>query len=316
MRDHEPVLLAEVLDGLSIRESGVCVDGTFGRGGHAIKILKRLGENGRLLAIDRDPDAVQSGSQMLEQDDRFKIIHGAFSDMRALLGEFLGERKVDGILLDLGVSSPQLDTAARGFSFQHEGPLDMRMNNTRGMSAADWLNSADEKDIVNVLRQYGEEKNARRIAQTVIATRAKTAIKTTTQLADLIASVSRPGHKGRDKKHPATRSFQAIRIFINMELEQLRDGLAEAMDLLAAGGRLCVISFHSLEDRMAKRFFRDHARGDPVYAGLPDIPPHAQPDLRLLGRAIRASDAEIARNPRARSAVLRIAERISVEAPV
>ena len=209
-------------------------------------------------------------------------------DMRALLSEYLGERKVDGILLDLGVSSPQLDTASRGFSFQYEGPLDMRMNNTRGMSAADWLSGADEKDIVNVLRRYGEEKNARRIAQAVVTTRAHTAITTTTQLADLIVSVSRPSRSGGERKHPATRSFQAIRIFINMELEQLKEGLAEAMDLLAAGGRLCVISFHSLEDRMAKRFFRDHARGDPVYAGLPDIPPHAQPDLRLLGRAIRA----------------------------
>ena len=191
----------------------------------------------------------------------------------------------------------------------------MRMNNTSGKSAADWLSGADEKEIARVLRHYGEEKNARRIAQAIVETRANTAITTTTQLADLIASVSRPGRAGRVKKHPATRSFQAIRIFINMELEQLRDGLAEAMDLLAAGGRLCVISFHSLEDRMVKRFFRDHARGDPVYAGLPDIPPEAQPDLRLIGRAIRASDAEIARNPRARSSVLRIAERISVEAP-
>jgi 16S rRNA (cytosine1402-N4)-methyltransferase len=315
VRDHKPVLLAEVLDGLSIREDGIYVDGTFGRGGHAMEILKRLGKNGRLMALDKDPDAVQSGRQMLEQDARFKIIHGAFGDMRALLGEFLGERKVDGILLDLGVSSPQLETASRGFSFLHEGPLDMRMNNTRGVSAADWLNGADEKDIVNVLRRYGEEKNARRIAQAVVTTRAKIPITTTTQLADLIVSVSRPGRHGRDKKHPATRSFQAIRIFINMELEQLKEGLAEAMDLLAAGGRLCVISFHSLEDRMVKRFFRDHARGDPVYAGLPDIPPQAQPDLHLIGRAIRASDAEIAGNPRARSAVLRIAERISVEAP-
>lgn len=307
MSTHQPVLLEEVLQALSPRAQGRYVDATYGRGGHAAAILARLGSAGRLLVIDQDPEAVSHAHATLGHDPRVSVRQGNFGELNHIVLEVLGSGGVDGVLLDLGVSSPQLDTAARGFSFQADGPLDMRMNPDAGQSAAQWLAQAPEREIVQVLREYGEERHARRIARRIIAERAESAITTTAQLAAIISACV-PGHG--ERKHPATRSFQAIRIFINRELEVLTQALSQAEKLLAQGGRLCVISFHSLEDRIVKRYLRRASLADPVYAGLPDIPAHARPRLRLLGRAVRAGDSELARNPRARSAVLRAAERL------
>ncbi len=307
MTMHVPVLLEEVLQALSPRAGGRYIDATYGRGGHAAALLAQLGEGGRLLVIDQDPAAVADARARLGADARVVVRQGNFADLARLAGEALGEAGVDGVLLDLGVSSPQLDDPARGFSFQADGPLDMRMNPQTGKSAADWLATAPAAEIAGVLRDYGEERHARRIARRLVEARAEAPIETTGRLASLVASAL-PGHRGR--KHPATRSFQAIRIFINRELEVLETALTQAADLLVQGGRLCVISFHSLEDRRVKRFLRGRSRPDPVYAGLPQMPAHARPTLRLLGRAVRADEAELARNPRARSAVLRAAERL------
>lgn len=307
MTMHVPVLLEEVLQVLSPRTDGHYVDATYGRGGHAAALLAQLGEEGRLLVIDQDPAAVADARARLGADARVAVRQGNFADLARLAGEALGESGVDGVLLDLGVSSPQLDDPARGFSFQADGPLDMRMNPQTGQSAADWLATAPVAEIAGVLRDYGEERHARRIARRLVEARAAAPIDTTGRLASLVASAL-PGH--RERKHPATRSFQAIRIFINRELEVLETALSQAADLLVCGGRLCVISFHSLEDRRVKRFLRGRSRPDPVYAGLPQMPAHACPTLRLLGRAVRAGEAELARNPRSRSAVLRAAERL------
>ncbi len=307
MTMHVPVLLEEVLQALSPRAGGRYIDATYGRGGHAAALLAQLGEGGRLLVIDQDPAAVADARARLGADARVVVRQGNFADLARLAGEALGEAGVDGVLLDLGVSSPQLDDPARGFSFQADGPLDMRMNPQTGKSAADWLATAPAAEIAGVLRDYGEERHARRIARRLVEARAEAPIETTGRLASLVASAL-PGH--RERKHPATRSFQAIRIFINRELEVLETALTQAADLLVQGGRLCVISFHSLEDRRVKRFLRGRSRPDPVYAGLPQMPAHARPTLRLLGRAVRADEAELARNPRARSAVLRAAERL------
>lgn len=307
MTMHVPVLLEEVLQALSPRAGGRYIDATYGRGGHAAALLAQLGEGGRLLVIDQDPAAVADARARLGADARVVVRQGNFADLARLAGEALGEAGVDGVLLDLGVSSPQLDDPARGFSFQADGPLDMRMNPQTGKSAADWLATAPAAEIAGVLRDYGEERHARRIARRLVEARAEAPIETTGRLASLVASAL-PGH--RERKHPATRSFQAIRIFINRELEVLETALTQAADLLVQGGRLCVISFHSLEDRRVKRFLRGRSRPDPVYAGLPQMPAHARPTLRLLGRAVRAGEAELARNPRARSAVLRAAERL------
>ncbi|MCC5863111.1 MAG: 16S rRNA (cytosine(1402)-N(4))-methyltransferase RsmH [Gammaproteobacteria bacterium] len=307
MTMHVPVLLEEVLQALLPRVGGRYIDATYGRGGHAAALLAQLGDAGRLLVIDQDPAAVADAEARLGGDPRVLIRRGNFADLAGLAAEALGEGGVDGVLLDLGVSSPQLDDPARGFSFQADGPLDMRMNPHAGPSAADWLAVASPEEIAEVLRDYGEERHARRIARQLVAARAEAPITTTGRLATLVAAAL-PGH--RERKHPATRSFQAIRIFINRELEVLETVLAQAADLLVQGGRLCVISFHSLEDRMVKRFLRNRSRPDPVYAGLPNMPEHARPTLRLIGRAVRAGEAELARNPRARSAVLRAAERL------
>lgn len=300
-------MLEEVLQALAPRAQGRYVDATYGRGGHAAAILTRLGTTGRLLVIDQDPEAVSHARATLGHDPRVSVRQANFGELDRIVVEVLGSGGVDGVLLDLGVSSPQLDDAVRGFSFQADGPLDMRMNPEAGQSAAQWLAHAPEREIVRVLREYGEERHARRIARRIIAARAESAITTTAQLAAIISACV-PGHL--ERKHPATRSFQAIRIFINRELEVLTQALAQAEQLLAQGGRLCVISFHSLEDRIVKRYLRRASLPDPVYAGLPDIPAHARPRLRLLGRAVRAGEAELARNPRARSAVLRAAERL------
>lgn len=307
MTMHVPVLLEEVLQALSPHADGRYIDATYGRGGHAAALLAQLGEGGRLLVIDQDPAAVADARARLGADARVVVRQGNFADLARLAREALGEAGVDGVLLDLGVSSPQLDDPARGFSFQADGPLDMRMNPQTGKSAADWLATAPAAEIAGVLREYGEERHARRIARRLVEARAEAPIETTGRLASLVASAL-PGQ--RERKHPATRSFQAIRIFINRELEVLETALTQAADLLVQGGRLCVISFHSLEDRRVKRFLRGRSRPDPVYAGLPQMPAHARPTLRLLGRAVRAGEAELARNPRARSAVLRAAERL------
>ena len=301
-----PVLKDEVLQFLAIRPDGLYVDGTFGRGGHSRAILGQLGPAGRLLALDRDPDAVAVGRLLQAEDSRFQIVHSPYSALGEVLAAEGLTGRVDGILLDVGVSSPQLEDPARGFAFRATGPLDMRMDPGSGVSAADWLNAADEAEIAAVLWRFGEERSARRITRAIAAARAIEPIRTTTQLAALIEGVVR-GEPGR---HPATRTFQAIRIHINRELEELEAVLAAARGSLAVGGRLCVISFHSLEDRLVKRFLRDHSRVDPALRSLPVVPDSALPDLALLTtRAVRASEAEVARNPRSRSAVLRAAER-------
>ena len=310
---HVPVLLGPVLEGLKLRASGCYVDATFGRGGHSSAILERLTANGRLIAIDRDPQAVASAPQALLEDSRFELIRGEsaqlekFIDARGLRGS------VDGVLLDLGVSSPQLDEAGRGFSFLRDGPLDMRMDPDAGVSAADWLASVDEKELKRVLKTYGEERFAARIAAAIVAARDEQPIRRTGQLASIIADAV-PVHA--DKIHPATRSFQAIRIVINDELEQLRAALEQSIKVLRkptalrSGGRLCVISFHSLEDRMVKRFMREASRESEQYRGMPSVPPEHRPKLKVIGRLTEATAEEIAANRRARSARLRVAERL------
>jgi len=306
-KEHVPVLLGPVLEGLNIQPAGWYVDGTFGRGGHSSALLKLLDNEGRLLAIDRDPQAIAQVDEALQQDPRFELVHGEFAELKnyAIERKFLG--KVDGLLLDLGVSSPQLDEAARGFSFQSDGPLDMRMDPTRGSSAAEWLEQVDEKDLKKVLSQLGEERFAGRIARAIVAARVLTPISTTTQLADIVKAVV-PSRGQR--KNPATKTFQAIRIFVNKELEQLQKALADSLDLLRPGGRLCVISFHSLEDRRVKRFIRDAAQVPAQFRGLPNIPEEFHPQLKSIGKVVSASEQEIAANVRARSARLRIAERL------
>ncbi len=307
--EHTPVLLNEVLHGLNISPNGCYIDCTFGRGGHSRAILQKLDEQGRLFAFDKDPDAINSIDDQFRADKRFTFFHGSYTMLREAIAKNNMLHQVDGILLDLGVSSPQLEDADRGFSFRNEGPLDMRMDNSHGMTAAEWLNTADEKDIAFVLKTYGEERFARKIAKAIIAARQENEITTTRQLADLISNCVPVREKD---KHPATRSFQAIRIFINHELDELKDVLAQTMDVLATGGRLAVISFHSLEDRIVKRFMRDESRGDNFPPDLPVAAILLKPGLKLIGKAVYPSPQEIARNPRARSAVLRIAERIAV----
>ena len=302
---HAPVLLSEALQGLRIQADGCYVDCTFGRGGHARAMLNALGPAGRLIGFDRDPEAVAEGEALHQADARFSILHRPFSEFQAGLAS-LGLDTVDGVLMDLGVSSPQLDTPSRGFSFQSNGPLDMRMDPTRDQSAADWLGTADEEEIARVLWVFGEERFARRIARAICMTRVETPIRTTHALVDVVKSAQPRLDPG---KHPATRTFQAIRMHINRELGEIEDALGAIVDRLNPRGRLVVISFHSLEDRLVKRFFRDAARppaGDPRMP-LPDSV--AVPKLHVVGKAIKATQEEIATNPRARSAVMRIAER-------
>jgi 16S rRNA (cytosine1402-N4)-methyltransferase len=304
---HRPVLLAEVLTGLRVQPAGIYLDGTFGRGGHAAEILKLLGPDGRLLATDRDPLAVATAQQRFGDDPRFTIVRGTFS----MLGREVAQRgwtgRVNGILLDLGVSSPQLDDPARGFSFRADGPLDMRMDPAQGESVADWLSHADERAIADVLFEYGEERYGRRIARAIIKARESEEgpIRTTARLAKVIADAS-PRHERH--KDPATRSFQALRIFINRELEELDSFLPQSVEMLAPGGRLAVISFHSLEDRRVKRFIRAEERGPEPPPGFPVAPQFTQ-RLRAVGKAQFAGEQEVRDNPRARSAVLRVAER-------
>lgn len=305
---HISVLLEEAIQGLAIKPDGCYLDGTFGRGGHSRAILAQLGPQGRLYAIDRDPAAIATAAAFNE-DPRFHITHSAFSALAEIAQQQNIVGKIDGILLDLGVSSPQLDDADRGFSFMRDGPLDMRMDPTTGISAADWLAQADVEDISFVLREYGEERFAWRIAQAIVAARAETPFSRTAELAKLISDSVPKSNK--EKKHPATRSFQAIRIYINSELEQVNQALHAALKVLKPGGRLVVISFHSLEDRLVKQFMRRFAKGEPVPRGIPltNAQMQQRTELTLVGKAIKASEAELAANPRARSAVLRIAQR-------
>jgi 16S rRNA (cytosine1402-N4)-methyltransferase len=304
---HVPVLLGPVLEGLDIKNDGCYVDGTFGRGGHSKAILERLGRHGRLIAFDRDPQAIAAAPDALTNDPRFELVRGEFAELANRIEERRLTGRVDGLLLDLGVSSPQLDEGERGFSFLRDGPLDMRMDPGSGTAARDWLQEVEEKELKRVLRQYGEERNAARIARAIISARSQRPIRTTGQLADVVAAAA-PARG--ERKHPATRTFQAIRIFINRELEQLEAVLPQALDVLARGGRLCVISFHSLEDRIVKRFMREASREAPQYRGLPDVPEAFRPKLRIIGKAIAATAQEVADNARARSARLRVAERV------
>ena len=304
---HEPVLLAEVLAGLSIQPDGVYVDGTFGRGGHAGAILAELGPRGRLVAMDRDPEAVQSAEQQFGADPRFEIEQCAFTMLSEVLARRQLQGRVNGLLLDLGVSSPQLDDATRGFSFSADGPLDMRMDPSAGSSAAEWLETAGESEISRVLKTYGEERFSRRIARAIVEVRHTDPLRTTRQLADLIAAAVPVRERN---KHPATRSFQAIRIYINKELDEVTAVLEQVPEVLAPQGRLAVISFHSLEDRIVKRFIRDEYRGEQPPPEFPLAGMDYVPRMRPVGRAIRAGDSEVNGNPRARSAVLRVAERL------
>ena len=311
MASHRPVLLNEALKGLAILPDGWYVDGTYGRGGHTSEILAALGEHGRLLALDKDPEAVEHARANFCGDPRFSVRFGGFENFRALVAPWLCERRLAGALFDLGISSAQLDDAERGFSFSNDGPLDMRMNPGDGISARQWLQRVEEAELAHVLRRFGEEPKARRIARAIIEARTSAPIDTTGQLAALVARAAGPGHR---RIHPATRVFQAIRIHINRELKSLETALEQCLRLLADGGRLCVISFHSLEDRIVKRFMARQAKGDPVYAGLPDIPPGAGPTMRLIGGLIRPRQPEVGANPRARSARLRVAERLGAVA--
>ena len=300
---HKTVLLEEAVDALALRPDGAYVDATFGRGGHSRLILDRLGPRGRLIALDCDPEAVVAATRI--SDARFCMVHASFAELAGVL-ERLGLGGVDGVLLDLGVSSPQLDDAARGFSFRRDGPLDMRMDTSRGQTAAQWLETASETEIREVIRDYGEERFAKQVAKAIVAARQRGPVVTTGQLADIVGAAVRTREKN---KNPATRTFQAVRIYLNQELAHLSLALPQILDLLTPGARLAVISFHSLEDRIVKRFMRDAARAD-VPIRLPlrarELP---QPRLRLIGKPVRPSAEEIAANPRARSANLRVAER-------
>lgn len=303
---HQTVLLREAVDALLTAPDGVYVDGTFGRGGHSYEILKALGPGGHLLAVDKDLQAIAVAEQIKEGETRFDFVHGSFALLPHQL-RGMGIDAVDGILLDLGVSSPQLDEAERGFSFMQDGPLDMRMNTSEGQTAAQWLATASHGEIARVLREYGEERFAGRIASAILEAREIAPLETTAQLARVVSEANPRWEK---HKHPATRAFQAIRIFINRELEELEEFLAQSVELLKSGGRLVVISFHSLEDRLVKRFMRRMARGDELPAGVPVRDAQLNRRLILVGKAVKPGAAEIAANPRARSAVMRVAEKL------
>jgi 16S rRNA (cytosine1402-N4)-methyltransferase len=306
--EHTPVLLPQVLAALNVRASGVYLDATYGRGGHAGAIVEKLVADGRLLCLDRDPVAVAEARARFAADSRVSVFLAPFSALAACADRIAPGLKFDGILFDLGVSSPQLDDPSRGFSFMQDGPLDMRMSKGVGPTAADIVNGASEAELIRIFREFGEERFAPRIARAIVADRASKPFERTLELAEMISRVARTRER---HKHPATRVFQALRIHVNGELVELETALCAAFERLAPHGRLAVISFHSLEDRMVKQFMRRHASTDPVYAGLPFVPAHAAPKLRLVGKAIQADSEETARNPRARSARLRIAERLN-----
>ena len=304
--EHVPVLLGPVLDGLNLQPDGCYVDATFGRGGHSREILRQLGDSGRLIALDRDPQAIAAAPRILTDDPRFELIRESFAQLETCIGarDLVGH--VDGLLFDLGVSSPQLDQADRGFSFLRDGPLDMRMDPDSGVPASAWLAAVDEQELKKVLKQFGEETYAQRIARAIVHARDEAPISRTAQLARIVAE-AKPARG--EKIHPATKTFQAIRIAINGELEQLEAALHQSVRVMRRGARLCVISFHSLEDRIVKRFMREASREPEQYRGMPDVPEEYRPKLRLVGKPVTATADEVAANPRARSARLRIAER-------
>jgi len=305
---HTPVLLKEVLDGLSLHTGGFYVDCTFGRGGHSAAILSRLDQTGQLLALDKDQVAIDYSKQKFSKDSRFHCRHGSYTCLSRVIDEYSKMGEVDGVLFDLGVSSPQLDDSERGFSFMNDGPLDMRMDTTTGFSAADWIEHVKKDELARVLFSYGEERFSRRIAAAIVNARENEKITTTLQLANIIKE-SAP-YKQKDK-HPATRSFQAIRIFINNEIEELKEGLQQAFSVLRTGGRLVVISFHSLEDRIVKRFMREHAKADPYPKNLPIKADSIHSRMKIISKPVKASEKEIQLNVRSRSAVLRIGEKLT-----
>ena len=308
MAEHSTVLLKEAVDGLAIDANGLYIDGTFGRGGHTAELLSRLSEKGSVIAIDKDLDAIAAGQARFAEEDRLTLVHASFAELAEIVKQAGKHGEVSGVLLDLGVSSPQLDVAERGFSFLRDGPLDMRMDISKGLSAAEWLASADEQDIAKVIKEYGEERFARRMAAAIVRERAEKPIERTVQLAKILADAHPAWERG---KHPATKAFQAIRIFINRELADLEDLLQQVIDSLTVGGRLVVISFHSLEDRRVKRFIRDQERGIKLPKNLPI--PDVDRGVRLVkvGKAIKPAAIEVENNVRSRSAVMRIAERVA-----
>lgn len=305
--EHRPVLLDEVLDALNIQLDGCYVDATFGRGGHSRAILERLSEQGRVIALDQDPQAIEYGQQQFAQEARIEFEHCNFSQVEPVIRAHNKEHGVNGILMDLGVSSPQLDDADRGFSFLRDGPLDMRMNSSEGENAMQWLARVELYDLTTVLKRFGEERFARRIATAIIEARQEKEIASTVELADIISDAIPVKEK---HKHPATRSFQAIRMYINDELQTIEQGLEGAASVLAVGGRLAVISFHSLEDRLVKRFMRNLVKGPELPAGLPIMSSDEEQPYRLIGKPCVSTDEEIRKNPRARSARLRVLERV------
>ena len=306
--EHSTVLLKEAVDSVAIDADGLYIDGTFGRGGHTAELLSRLSEKGSVIAIDKDLDAIAAGQARFAEEDRLTLVHASFAELAEIVKQTGKHGDVAGILLDLGVSSPQLDVAERGFSFLRDGPLDMRMDTSKGLSAAEWLASADEQDIAKVIKEYGEERFARRMAAAIVRERAEKPIERTVQLAKILADAHPAWERG---KHPATKAFQAIRIFINRELADLEDLLQQVIDSLTVGGRLVVISFHSLEDRRVKRFIRDQERGIKLPKNIPI--PDVDRGVRLVkvGKAIKPAAIEVENNVRSRSAVMRIAERVA-----
>ncbi|WOX06446.1 16S rRNA (cytosine(1402)-N(4))-methyltransferase RsmH [Microbulbifer pacificus] len=302
---HRSVLLREAVDALVVDPDGFYIDGTFGRGGHSALVLERLGEAGRLLAVDKDPQAIEFAHSRFGGEPRFEIWHGSFADMDQAAAGMAGQ--VTGILLDLGVSSPQLDQPERGFSFMQDGPLDMRMDTSRGISAADWVNSESEAELARVFKEYGEERFARRMAAAIVRRRVERPFERTLDLAEVVKAANPAWEKG---KHPSTRVFQAIRIHVNGELDDLQQALEKSLALLKPGGRLVVISFHSLEDRMVKRFIREQEKGPQLPRGLPVMDSQIHKTLRSVGKAVKAEAQEVGENVRSRSAVMRIAERL------
>ena len=302
------MLATEAIAALAPEADGYYVDATFGRGGHTALLLQALGREGRVLAVDRDPAAIVAGRAAFALERRLTLVHASFAELAPLVPAHAHGRPCRGILFDLGVSSPQLDEAARGFSFRADGPLDMRMDPTRGEAVSAWLARASVEEILEVIATLGEERFARRVAQAIVAARAREPIERTAQLAEIVARAVRTREPG---KHPATRTFQALRMYINDELGQIERGLDAALEVLAPGGRLAVISFHSLEDRRVKRFIERHSRPDPALADLPALPVEFAPRLRRIGREVRPQPAEIERNPRARSALLRVAQKLA-----
>lgn len=305
--NHSPVLLDETISSLSVKPDGIYIDGTFGCGGHSRALLAKLSNKGSLVGIDKDPFAMGKARKLSMEDGRFSIKQCSFANLAKVVGSRLWNGQVNGIILDIGVSSPQLDVAERGFSFHRDGFLDMRMNPNFGISAAEWLARATMDDIVTVIKTFGEERYGKSIARAIVEMREITPIVTTLQLAELVYKAS---PLREINKHPATRTFQAIRIYINNELEELEIALEEALNVLALGGRLAVISFHSLEDRIIKRFFKNESRGDDLPYGFPITVDQLNPRIKLVGKIIKANDRELVSNSRARSAILRVIERL------